>query len=203
MAVRGKKGIRALGLGLFFLFLSSGSALAGDQIVFLGDSLTAFNDWAGAFDRPDFLNRGAPGDRTDQILARLGPILAARPAKIFIMAGANDLYSGRPVPVILENYLKILRKIQQDSPRTQILVQSALPVNESIFGPRIRNREIILLNRGLEKICRNLGLTYIDLARLMRGADGQLRPDLTTDGAHLTKAAYQIWQAAISEYLRD
>ena len=65
--------------------------------VFLGDSLTAGGEWAEMFGDPTLMNRGIPGETTRGVLARLDPITAGAPAKVFLMIGTNDLFRGAEI----------------------------------------------------------------------------------------------------------
>ena len=44
-------------------------------------------------------------------------------------------------------------------------------------------------------------MTYLDLAPLFL-LDGEMNPDYTIDGVHLTQAGYDVWADAIAEYIR-
>ena len=152
-----------------------GEDVSSGDIVFLGDSLTAWGDWPVLLDRSGLINMGIPGDTTAGILARSHRAAALEPEKLFLMAGANDLFLGTSVPVIAENYRKILQYIKETSPRTRVYVQSVLPVNNRMLGFGLANRDIIALNKNLRKMASEPGLVYVDLHPLLSGPDGRLR----------------------------
>ncbi|QKZ15828.1 hypothetical protein HU175_19850 [Spirosoma sp. KUDC1026] len=61
------------------------------EIIFLGNSISDFGEWAELFDDPHVKNRGISGDLSFGVLARLGEVTASKPAKIFLLIGINDL----------------------------------------------------------------------------------------------------------------
>lgn len=180
---------------------SSIAAASSDEIVFLGDSITAGGKWSEMFEEEFILNRGVVSDTTMKILKRLDEAIETSPGKIFIMAGINDLGCGIPLPVIATRYGRIVRRIIKSSPNTRIYIQSTLPVNNKGFGIKIDNRDVMALNEELKGIASRYGLTYIDLFTLMCTSDSQLHPEYTHDGVHLNERAYAIWKSAIKQYV--
>ena len=61
------------------------------SIVFLGNSITNGCEWHELLGMPNVLNRGISGDIIPGLIERLDPVIAGKPAKIFIMCGVNDL----------------------------------------------------------------------------------------------------------------
>ncbi|MEW6265088.1 MAG: GDSL-type esterase/lipase family protein [Thermodesulfobacteriota bacterium] len=187
-----------------WLVLLSGpaSAQAGDQIVFLGDSLTAAGRWSEMFGDERLINQGVVGDTTALILKRLDSVLVSRPAKLFLMAGINDLGAGVTVRVVATRYANIVRRVNRLSPETTIFVQSVLPVNKGLYPGSISNQDIKELNGKIKALAERYGAIYVDLFSLVAGRDGQLRPEFTSDGVHLKREAYLIWKSAIEEQVR-
>lgn len=62
-----------------------------DDIVFLGNSITDNCEWHELFDNPNIKNRGISSDVSMGVYDRLNPIVAGKPAKIFLMIGINDV----------------------------------------------------------------------------------------------------------------
>src|SRR6185312_7540851 len=65
--------------------------------VFLGDSITAFQDWQSSFPGRQIQNLGRPGQTTAQILSRMKQVEEQQPRALFLMAGVNDALQGIPV----------------------------------------------------------------------------------------------------------
>ena len=79
-----------------------------DDIVFLGDSITAAGNWTSLFGISYIINAGIPGDRVYNIIdksnvSRVNSVTSSKPQKIFLMLGINDLgdmdASGEGVPL--------------------------------------------------------------------------------------------------------
>ncbi|WP_164464121.1 GDSL-type esterase/lipase family protein [Bacillus sp. PK3-056] len=169
-----------------------------ESIVFLGDSLTQRNEWSELFRNGHLINRGIDGDKTSDILSRVDSIATANPEKIFIMTGINDIDKGRSNKEIIKDYKKIINSIKQKSERTQIIVESVLPVSKS-HG--INNTKIIELNNDIKKMTEEFNITYIDLHSKMVNEEGNLKENFTVDGVHLTGDGYMVWKNSIAGYI--
>lgn len=167
-------------------------------IVFLGNSITAQNEWAEMLDNPNILNRGIPGDHCDGIRARLDEVLKNRPSKIFLMAGVNDL-AFYPPSQVLPKYERLVGAILEKAPYTELYLQSVLPVNNIVSPTPVENDDIRTLNDGIRQLAEAKGLTFIDLYPLLLDANGNLDAAFTDDGIHLKGAAYLKWKDAIEK----
>ena len=170
-------------------------------VLFLGNSITERGPWWELLPGETVLNRGIGGDNTFGVLARLEGVAKAAPRKLFLLIGINDLSRGLPIPVILNNYRRILTYLRQHTPSTKIYVQSVLPLNEAVTqAAYLKNKKdsIITLNRGIQQIAAEFGLTYLNLHPLFADKSGDLKKELTADGIHLRPPAYVIWV----DYLR-
>ena len=162
--------------------------------IILGDSLSM---WFPSQLLPSgkfWLNQGISGENSGQILTRLPTLQANQPNTIYVMAGINDLRQGASDRVILHNIRSIMGNLRQSHPQAYIIVQSILPTrNHPISNQRIRN-----LNRQIMLIAQEEGVSYLNLYPLFRDEQNQMRPELTTDGIHLSRQGYQVWQAALN-----
>jgi lysophospholipase L1-like esterase len=170
-------------------------------IVFLGDSLTENNNWNEDFAKS--YNRGIGGDTTDGVLNRLDNITKNKPSKVFLMIGINDIAHGKNSKEVLKNYNQILNKIKNDSPTTQIFVQSTLPINTSQATIKIDNNTILEVDKTLKENANSMGYKYIDLTKFFINKSNELDSKWTYDGIHIKGNAYQIWEKAISEYVKS
>ncbi len=103
-----------------------------DKIVFIGDSITAYENWNTLFGVTYIRNAGIPENTTDDVLSRLSSIISSKPEKIFLFIGINDLFGGKDTSYISANYETILNKIRLESPDTILYFQSVLPTNSDI-----------------------------------------------------------------------
>ena len=171
-------------------------------IVFLGNSLTAYCEWAELFDNPRIKNRGIPGDYSSGVLKRLPRIIAMQPRQVFLMIGVNDLLFRSPA-AILEYYEQIVAQVKKESPGTDLLLQSLLPINNQVRQTQINNNNIQLLNDGIRKITERENLTFINLYPLFLDKNGNLDAKYTDDGIHINGNAYLVWKAAIESYINQ
>lgn len=174
------------------------------QIVFFGNSITEAGKWSVYFEQKQPANRGIAGDNTEGMLARIHEVISARPAKIFIMAGVNDISLQRSNDIILRQMKMLLRQIKASSPQTQIYVQSTLPIcNEKLKYSRLKGKEVQIENYNtlLKSLCYEMQITYIDIYSLLLEKPLTLDPKYTADGLHLNEEAYTIWSKAIKEYV--
>lgn len=176
------------------------------DIVFLGNSITDGGEWSELLANPRVKNRGISGDRTGWMLDRLDPIVGGQPRKLFLLIGTNDLAADVPVAEVVANIRKIVERFQSESPRTKLYVQSVFPVNDSFkkFAAKHgrHDADIVAVNEGLQALCAEKGIVYIDLWTPLADKNGKLRSDLTNDGLHLMGEGYVVWRDAVLPYVK-
>lgn len=168
-----------------------------DEIVWMGDSITDGGEWSELFPGYTTLNRGISADNTFGILNRLHEVTKRKPKKIFLLIGINDLAKEIPLEKILDNYLKIVIQIQQESPKTEIWLQTLMPTNNGFNDfPKHQNKteKINALNEGIKQISEKQNTKWIDLNTPFSDKDGKLDTRFTNDGLHLTGAGYLQWK---------
>jgi lysophospholipase L1-like esterase len=143
-----------------------------------------------------WLNQGISGDTTEGILRRISAFKNTRPTHIYVMGGINDLRKGATDNEVLWNLRLVMRQLKQNHPRAQILIQSLLPTAGTIG---ISNERIRSINQKLASIAHQEGVDYVDLYSHFADTQGDMRPELTTDGLHLTPAGYRVWQSLMQE----
>lgn len=166
------------------------------EIVFLGNSLTEGGKWQELIRNKHVINRGISGDVSYGLLARLDEVLSSKPAKIFLLCGINDMKRGTSDDLILSNIRKIADRVKSQSPHTKLLIQSLLPVNESMLPAsysNINNAKIDEFNHRLDSMCLQIDVNYIDLHPVFEDQEGSLRKELCIDGLHLRQASYILW----------
>jgi lysophospholipase L1-like esterase len=163
-------------------------------IIFLGDSLTQAFDLEYHFPGRQLVNRGLSGDTTFDVIYRLEDIVNAKPAKLFLMIGINDLFNAEDEVITFDNIVRILGQFRQYSPDTLLFLQSILPVNESVmFSDENINLLIFSLNDSLMKYCKDEKITFIDLYLHFLNDHGELDGKYTYDGVHLSPEGYELW----------
>jgi lysophospholipase L1-like esterase len=173
-----------------------------NDTVFLGDSLTESFDLQKHFGRNDLRNRGMSGDLTDHVLYRLEEITNAKPAKVFLMIGINDIYQGYEPDHIVSNIERIIDEFRQKTPDTTLLVQSILPINQSkLFIEKSVNTKIYQINLRIKSFCEIGRETFIDIHPDFLNNEGEMDEGYTYDGVHLSEAGYILWAELIQSYL--
>jgi lysophospholipase L1-like esterase len=65
----------------------------------------------------------------------------------------------------------------------------------------IKNKQakVAELNTLLEGLCREKGVTWVDLRPVLHGENGEIKEEYTKDGIHLYPAAYVEWVALLKQ----
>lgn len=176
------------------------------DIVFLGNSLTHGCEWRELLDRSNVVNRGINGDTAEGIRERLASVTDGKPAKIFLLCGANDVSHDLSADSIATAIEDLVVRIQTASPNTKIYLQSLLPINNS-FGryKRVFGKEQVIrdINTILAANAESVDATWINLYPLFTDSEGNLRAELTNDGLHLLGPGYIIWRDIIKPYVTE
>ncbi|MDR2285090.1 MAG: GDSL-type esterase/lipase family protein [Sphingobacterium sp.] len=172
-------------------------------IIFLGNSLTDAGKWNDIAPELPILNRGISGDISYGVLARLDEVLRHQPQKLFLMIGVNDLKRGVPTSNIIQNYERIVHRVQKESPKTKIYLNSILPIlPEKLIESfkAVNNADIAILNDGLKQLASShKNIQFVNLHQVVADNKGNLRAEITPDGIHLEVAAY----VSVVNYLRE
>jgi lysophospholipase L1-like esterase len=180
---------------------------------FIGDSIT--RRW-GALDYPELLahwnssfhgwnaaNFGWGGDRTENILWRLenGELRNVAPKVIVIQAGTNNV-GGQPGSAgrsraIAAGVEAIVEICREQAPGAEIVLTGIFPRSETAVADEIRS-----INRRLERYAGERGIHFVDIGDAL-SAGGLLRPEMSSDGLHLSLAGYEVWAEALKPVLRE
>ncbi len=174
--------------------------LAGDSLTlwFPQDLLPSDRTW---------LNQGISGENALGLSKRLNLFEKTQPQAIFIMVGINDLLKGNSDQEVLDNYDRMIETLKKTHPKSRIVVQSILPhakenitvVNaQQVIG--LSNDRIAQLNRRLSTMADQKSVSFLDLQPLFSDHEGFLRPELTSDGLHLSQQGYLVWRSAIETF---
>jgi lysophospholipase L1-like esterase len=176
-----------------------------NEIVFLGNSITDGAEWFELLQNKKCRNRGISGDVTEGILLRLDGVTRLKPSAIFILIGINDLSRNISVDEITGRYREILQRIQKETPRTKVYVQSVMPVNPATGGNTRHEGKtelIIELNGRLQALAKEFGLTYIDLFTPLADKNNLLPKRYSIDGLHLSYEGYSVWAGILRQYIK-
>jgi lysophospholipase L1-like esterase len=167
------------------------------RVVFLGDSITEMTDWGDWFPELRTMNRGIGGQAIRDLIPRLHTALI-EPKAISLMIGTNDLHGlggSKKVDDIADQMRDLVQNIQSIAPSAPIFVNCVTP-----RSAHFRDR-IVALNHQYRTIAADSGSTYIDLWPVFATSAGEIRPELTTDGLHLSVAGYKAWTDILRPHL--
>lgn len=171
------------------------------SILFIGDSLTEWFNLETHFPEKAIVNEGIAGDTTFGLLERIDGIMAIPAARIFVMIGINDILNGYKKADIIENYQLLIEEIRIQSNRSELIIQSILPVNETMLGSgALFNGKIHEINAVIKDYCDDCGITYLNLYDSFLDRN-ELNRLFTTDGAHLSPAGYRLWTEKLKAFL--
>lgn len=183
------------------------SPITSNDIVMIGNSLTENGgDWSKRLGVKNVRNRGIIGDDIQGLDERLYQILPAKPKKIFLLTGINDVSHDLTPDSIVTLIGNLIHRIQTESPETKIYLQSLLPINES-FGryKRLSGKTNMIpeINMKLAKLADKQNITFINLFPHFTEKDNiTLRKELTSDGLHLNENGYDIWEQELKKFIK-
>lgn len=176
-----------IGLG-HSMMAGAGSSNAGSKAftALINTTYTALNAYF-------YTNAGVPGERSDQILARLDAIISAIPAgrkaNFCVICGANDADQLVPVATFGENLAQIIAKIKLakcgmvltiDPPRGSAVAQNK---KDALLKIVAETRRQASLNN----------IPTIDLFGLMADTSGNLATAYNADDTHFNDAGHYLW----------
>ena len=120
---------------------------------------------------------------------------------VYIMIGVNEL--GYPEESYREGLGKLVARVKEIQPGAVVYLQTMPPVNDATaakngLNSSITNARVDLFNQIIIQTAQEQQVMLLDTACVYRGADGQLPPELTSDGVHFAVSGYGLW----AEYLR-
>lgn len=167
---------------------------AEGEDVFLGDSLTEHGNWNELFGC-HAANRGIGGDEVLGVRSRLPSILAAKPSRVYLMVGLNDLMRGDNPEAVAGRYAELVFDLKRaDVP---VILQSVLPTRR----PEL-SKAITALNERISRLADGREVRYVDLHSHFKDLSGLLDERYTEDGTHLNAAGYLLWRDRLQAELR-
>ena len=178
--------------------------------LFIGDSrLQGFGFWSG-LPATYYCATGFQlykYDTTNVVQTENGkvPIFEAMPydafTKIYIKVGLNEL--GYGTEENFENkYAELIDKLREYEPRAVIYVHGILPVTaaKSASDKAHNNPNIIVRNTALKDFAKNMKAYYLDAGPVVSDENGDLKPEMTSDGIHLKPEYMKVWREYLCEH---
>lgn len=157
-------------------------------------------------------NRGIGGFVSRELLEAINVCaIDLKPSKIFINIGTNDLSDSRiPISELMENYDKIVSKIEAKLPETIIYLMAYYPVNYEAADEnmkeclKIRNNEKIrIANVEVKKLAEKHSQRYININKNLMDEQGRLKAEYTIEGLHINEDGYRAIYDDIIAYVKE
>lgn len=167
--------------------------------VFVGDSITEGIPFFEIIDGSKVVSEKGYTIRKAQ--KDINKITEARPQHIFVQLGLNDMLYDISSEKFAEDYSEFIQNINTALPETDIYVQSIFPVSEELEKkrPELSNAKIEEFNGAIKKMAEEAKVRFVDVALILKDADGRMNPEYTSDGIHLEYRSYILW----FDYLKD
>jgi len=139
------------------------------------------------------LNRGFGGAHISDVLFYYDLLFSLyRPHQIVFYCGENDLWSGKPVDQVFQDFSSLWKRIGKDLPLTQLIYLSCKPSPKRFSKWNLYQS----LNLKIKNVClREEKLTFIDLSPTL------LLPNMTfhterwkDDQLHVNQLGYNFWK---------
>lgn len=173
---------------------------ADADIVFYGDSITRQSNFIQYFPDKTICNLGLGSDTITGMTERVDMISSVSPEKVFILGGINSLRDNTLDRSITEydNLLSAISTVNS----ARIYIISVLPISAEVsLEIGCKPDTILHFNSVLMDLAEKYGFEYVNLFSVFSDQNGFILPELTTDGVHLTKDAYDIWAEAIKPFI--
>lgn len=170
--------------------------MAPHNILFIGDSLIEFFDWAERFPQHRVVNLGRSGETVQELEERSKFVKnTVTPDWLFIMIGTNNVamddYSFLPP---YENIIDTLRK---KFPAAKIVVTGLFPMRLSwVCGETIPRLNDLLRDLAHDKQC-----LFMDGCQIFSQSVQGLNRCFSADGVHLSSHGYDLWAEEVEKYV--
>lgn len=157
-------------------------------------------------------NRGIGGYVTNELLQVTDVCITdLKPKKVFLNIGTNDLSNLQiPISQMIENYDRILCKIEEALPQTVIYLMAYYPVNYEAAAEEMKeclkirtNEKIERANEEVKKLAQKHGQHYIDVNKNLKDEQGRLKAEYTIEGMHIKKEGYAAIYDDVMRYVKE
>ncbi len=113
--------------------------------------------------------------------------------KVYILLGINELGSDKDI--IVEKISAIVDAVKETQPDALIFLQANMHVTakKNASDKTFNNEKIDALNAGIEALCDDKTIFYIDVNELFDDENGCLKADYSGDGIHVNGKGYAEW----------
>ena len=166
------------------------------DVAFLGDSLTDGYDLEKYYSQYLVSNRGIGGETTIGLENRMQVSLYDLKPKVAVM-----LIGGNNMDTMFDNYENILKGFQEQVPNTKIILLSLT----SMSGEWGKKNQLAAYNNvKIKMLAEKYGFAFVDLySALMNLETGEIYPEYTTDGGHLTAEGYKVFTETLTPFIES
>ncbi|TAE08671.1 MAG: hypothetical protein EAZ95_16945 [Bacteroidetes bacterium] len=182
------------------------SALPAEEgsCFFWGDSRMEGANWDELLETPKAKNRGNADATLQDFQKNLPAIAQAKPAKLFLLVGYQDLVAGKKPDDVYKEYVALLTEIKKQLPKTRLYLHNIPPTAPDLNKQTTNSDQIVILNGKLKDLAQKFELFYIDLWSGLVGEGTQaINPKYTNDGYHLNGAGYIRWKTLVEQYVKE
>lgn len=173
-------------------------------VLFLGDSIT--DGLAAGVGTPVWETFYAPlgmedfaiaGLTTSQVLwqVRTGQVAALSPDVVVLMIGTNNLALGQSPAAVASGITEIVREIQAQSARTQVLLLGIFPRGRTPAEPL--RQSIAQVNARIAALDDGDRVRYLDIGNNFLQPDGTISPLVMPDFLHPSEWGYLVYTASV------
>lgn len=157
-------------------------------------------------------NRGIGGYVTNELLQVTDVCITdLKPKKVFLNIGTNDLSNLQiPISQMIENYDRILCKIEEALPQAVIYLMAYYPVNYEAAAEEMKeclkirtNEKIERANEEVKKLAQKHGQHYIDVNKNLKDEQGRLKAEYTIEGMHIKEEGYAAIYDDVMRYVKE
>ena len=167
------------------------------NIVMVGDDYIDRGLWSEFYGDTTFKNRGITYDATPHVLYRIDQIAAAKPYKIFVSVGFNDVLHGTPADEIAAGVQQVFQRIHKKAPETKCYWMNI------VGGASLSEEQLATVDAVNEKVAdgaKDGGFEVVDIASALR--DGVNAGTYSWNGGKLLNGAgYAALAKALEPYV--
>jgi lysophospholipase L1-like esterase len=175
------------------------------ELAFLGDSITEGWDdavWAENYARYRPVRLGLGGDKTEQVLYRIGhgELDGLGSRVVVVLIGTNNFGLGEATPSeVATGVTAVVRAVQEKLPKTRILLLGILPRDESP-GTELREK-LAATNALIQRLDAPPRVHYLDVGPHFLDPKGKIPKQLMADFLHPTPEGYRVLARALAPTL--
>lgn len=159
------------------------------QILFAGNSITNMHSWFEAFgSHQEVIGRGNSGGFAYELLDNLESYISAKPAKMFIMIGTNDVSSGVSAELTSRRIQAIITRVRLESPETEVYIESILPRSNN---PKVDYENCNTLTKNYIAELNDPKVHFVNLSQVCAPLNGNRT--WSHDGLHPRPIGYSAW----------